>query len=116
MASLDGCSAYGGAALAGGQIVLLPCAAGVRRLDVAPPKEMHWRWQLTGIAGSPTVAGRAVYTLDLERGALVEASLDTGKEQARVDVGAVSRFATPVPVGRFVFVGTTTGVVAVTGG
>jgi hypothetical protein len=32
-----------------------------------------------------------------------------------VTVGTVTRFATPAPVGRFVFVGTTSAVVAVVG-
>jgi outer membrane protein assembly factor BamB len=115
VASVDGCNAYGGAALVGTQIVLLPCADGVRRLDVAAPDSMRWAWQLPGIAGSPTVAGSSVYSLDLQAGALVVASLDSGEIQGRLDVGAVSRFATPVPVGRHVYVGTTTGIVAVVG-
>ena len=37
------------------------------------------------------------------------------EEIARVDVGDTSRFATPVPAGGQVFVGTLTGVVAVRG-
>jgi len=114
VASLDGCAAYGGAATAGGQIVLLPCTDGVRRLDLSLDG-MRWGWRLSGVAGSPTVAGRSVYALDTDAGTLVEASLDTGRVRGRIDVGDVSRFATPVPVGRHVYVGTTTGIVAVAG-
>jgi outer membrane protein assembly factor BamB len=112
-ATLAGCTAFGGAAAAG-QIVILPCTDGIRRLDVAG-HSMRWDWQLSGVDGSPVVAGKRVYALDSGSGELVMAALGTGNSISRVSVGSVSRFATPVPVGSFVYVGTLNGVVAVRG-
>jgi outer membrane protein assembly factor BamB len=111
--TLDGCAAYGGAAVAG-TAVILPCADGIRRLDVRAGS-MHWRWRLSGVGGSPAVARTAVYSLDQSRGDLLLVALATGEVKGRVHVGAVSRFATPVPTGGAVYVGTTHGVVAVRG-
>ncbi|MDQ1697846.1 MAG: hypothetical protein QOJ03_3199, partial [Frankiaceae bacterium] len=51
-AALDGCAAYGGAALAGARTVLMPCSDGVRRLNLGA-HSMHWSWRLDGVAGSP---------------------------------------------------------------
>jgi outer membrane protein assembly factor BamB len=112
LSTLDGCAAYGGAAQIGTGVIL-PCSDGIRALRV-DGNRMSWAWQAT-VAGSPAIARDVVYALDLEAGALVQLDLDSGKEIARVDLGAVSRFATPVPVGDSVYVGTLDGVVAVRG-
>jgi outer membrane protein assembly factor BamB len=111
--TLSGCAAYGGAA-GGGQVLFLPCSDGIRRLDIGG-QESRWDWQVPGVAGSPVLAGRKVYSLDLESGELVEIDVDNGNVVTRIDVGSVSRFATPVPVGPQVFVGTLDGVVAIRG-
>lgn len=114
LSTLEGCAAYGGAASArAGGGVILPCADGIRALNVTGNR-MTWRWQ-AAVAGSPVIADDVVYSLDLESGALVQLDLDTGKERSRVDVGPVSRFATPVPVDDLVYVGTLDGVVAISG-
>ena len=76
---------------------------------------MSWQWQISGVDGSPVIAGGSVYALDTNSGELVMAALRTGNVQARVSVGSVTRFATPVPVGNKVYVGTDNGVVAVGG-
>ena len=111
--TLSGCSAYGGAAFAG-QLVILPCADGIRRLDVAGASS-RWDWQVPGVGGSPVIAGKRVYALNQDSGDLVEVDFDTGRVVTRINVGSVSRFATPVPVGSQVFVGTLNGVVAIRG-
>jgi hypothetical protein len=112
-ATLTGCAAYGGAA-AGGQFAILPCEDGIRRVDVGG-QSMQWTWQLSGVAGSPVMTNHRVYALDTGSGELVMAAAGTGRAISRVAVGSVSRFATPVPVGSFVYVGTLDGVVAVRG-
>jgi hypothetical protein len=112
-ATVTGCPAYGGAASAG-QVVFLPCDDGVRRLDVGQ-RSMRWGWRTAGVTGSPSLAGSAVYLVDQDRGDLVELRSDTGAIRARLHIGSVTRFATAVPVGRHVFVGTTSGVVAIGG-
>jgi len=111
--TLSGCAAYGGAA-GGGQVLFLPCSDGIRRLDVGG-QNARWNWQVPGVAGSPVLAGRKVYSLDLDSGELVEVNVDNGDVVTRIDVGSVSRFATPVPVGSQVFVGTLNGVAAIRG-
>jgi outer membrane protein assembly factor BamB len=113
VATKSGCAAYGGAANKG-SVVILPCDDGIRRLDVSG-HSMAWRWQISGVAGSPVIAGKRVYSLDTGSGELVEAGLANGNVVARVGVGSVTRFATPVPVGTKVYVGTDNGVVAVGG-
>jgi hypothetical protein len=76
---------------------------------------MRWRWSIPGVAGSPVLAGNVLYALDQNAGDLVMVVTQTGHVRARIQVGKVTRFATPVPFGTRVFVGTTSGVVAVRG-
>lgn len=113
VATLSGCASYGGAA-AGGQFAILPCTDGIRRLDTSG-HTMKWDWQVSGVAGSPVIAGLRVYAMDTDSGDLVMAALRSGKVLARMSIGGVTRFATPVPVGTKVYVGTDNGVVAVSG-
>lgn len=113
VATLTGCASYGGAA-GGSNFAILPCTDGIRRLD-SSGHTMSWQWQVSGVDGSPVIASGSVYALDTSSGELVMAALRTGNVQARVSVGSVTRFATPVPVGNKVYVGTDNGVVAVGG-
>ena len=108
---LDGCAGYGGAAVSG-TTVLMPCKDGVRALAVKGDS-MHWLWQRGSVSGSPAIGGTAGYAFD--DGNLVELSLATGRTINRVHVGDVTRFATPAPVGNYVLVGTTSGVMAIAG-
>jgi outer membrane protein assembly factor BamB len=109
---LDGCAGYGGGAVSG-STVLMPCKDGVRALQVQGD-HMRWLWQRDGVTGSPSIGGNAGYAFD--NGDLVELSLTTGHTMSRVHVGDVTRFATPAPVGSYVLVGTTSGVMAIVGG
>jgi outer membrane protein assembly factor BamB len=114
LASIDGCAGYGGAAI-DGTTAYLPCADGVRALSISDGSRLRWVWgPVTGLL-SPALANGVVYALDREHGALVELDARTGHRRAQIAVGAVTRFATPAPVGRYMFVGTTSGVVAVVG-
>jgi outer membrane protein assembly factor BamB len=112
--TLSGCAAYGGGAIAG-QLVVLPCSDGIRMLGLGGGSRAGWSWQISGVAGSPVIAGLRVYALDTDSGEMVMAGLRHGNVLARVSVGSVTRFATPVPVGDKVYVGTYNGVVAVGG-
>src|SRR3954469_2929579 len=111
--TLDGCAGFGGAAT-GGQVVVLPCTDGIRRLEVLGD-HMRWDWRLPDVGGSPLIVGDTVYTLSRDAGVLHAVDMKTGKVLARLDVGDVTRFATPAPAGRFIVVGTRTGLVAVAG-
>lgn len=108
----SGCAAFGGAAVRR-RTVYLPCSDGIRRLHVGS-RSLHWQWR-SGVIGSPALADGVVYVLDANSGDLDMLSARTGHVRARQSVGALTRFATPVPAGRYVFAGTVTGVVAVRG-
>jgi hypothetical protein len=111
LSSVDGCTGYGGAAVSA-TTVLMPCDEGVRALRV-DASGLHWQWRNSNLHGSPAIAGDAAYGFD--GGSLVEVALADGHERSRVHVGDVTRFATPAPIGRYVLVGTTSQLVAVTG-
>jgi outer membrane protein assembly factor BamB len=112
--SLDGCVAFGGAAVRGAT-AYLPCTSGLRAVTVQGAR-LRWGWQASGIPGSPVLAGDAVYVLDPQAERFHVLALGTGRQVAALDVGApISPFASP-PVadgGRTVLVPTMRGVVAV---
>ena len=114
--TLTVCSAYGGAAVSG-QNVYLPCADGLRQLQLSTssqPAKLLLGWKAPRqIAGSPVIGGDTVYTLDPVGGVLYALDAGTGAIRARFKVGAASRFATPTISGSTVFVGTMSGIAAV---
>jgi outer membrane protein assembly factor BamB len=114
VASIGGCAGFGGAAVAG-ETAYLPCSSGIRALGVRSTGRLHWLWGPVSGLLSPVLARGVVYALDQDGGRLVELDARTGHRRASIAVGDVTRFATPAPVGRFVYVGTTAGVVAVAG-
>jgi len=107
------CHAYGGAAVVG-STAFVPCNEGVQQLQVGPGGDLTLGWQANGVPGSPVVGGHTVYSLD-RSGTLYALDVETGQVRATVAVGATSRFATPTPYQGRVFIGTMTGIVAVTG-
>jgi len=112
--TLDGCAGFGGGATVG-QVVVLPCNDGIRRLDVLGD-HMQWGWRLPDVAGSPLIVGTTVYSLARDSGELYAVDAGTGRVLDRLDVGEVTRFATPAPTEHGLVVGTTSGVVAIRGG
>lgn len=115
LATVSGCPAYGGAAHVG-HTVLMPCkgANAVRALHVGR-HSMRWLWTASGVYSSPVVAGNKVYVADLNSGALKVLSLKTGHVTASVPVGSLPHFPSETVDGRFVLVGTLSGVTAVRG-
>lgn len=110
-AQLEGCAGFGGAAVLR-TTVYLPCTEGVLAVDTSDGR-LRTRWRAPAdVSGSPTVTGDTVWALAPDAGALVALDRDGGRELARVDVGSVNRFATPVPWRDLVFVGTLRGVLA----
>lgn len=114
VARIGGCAGYGGGAV-DGETAYLPCSTGVRALAVRSTGGLHWLWGPVSDLLSPVLVRGAVYALDQNGGRLVELDARTGHRRASIAVGTVTRFATPAPVGRFVYVGTESGVVAVAG-
>jgi len=107
------CHAYGGAAVVGSTI-FVPCNEGLQQLQVGPTASLTLGWQAVQVPGSPVVGGHTVYSLD-RGGTLYALDIETGQARATVTVGATSRFATPTLYQGRVFIGTMTGIVAVTG-
>jgi outer membrane protein assembly factor BamB len=107
------CASFGGAAALGSQ-VFVPCTDGVRQITIGPGASINLGWHAPSqITGSPIVGGHTVYSLD-PKGTLYALNAATGAIRASVPVGTTSRFATPTLSGNQVFVGTMTGVEAVT--
>jgi outer membrane protein assembly factor BamB len=107
------CTAFGGAALVG-SVLFVPCTDGLLQVQVGPGVSLTLGWQAPAqVTGSPVVGGHTVYSLD-PGGTLYALDIDSGNVRTKVSVGATSRFATPTLYQGHVFVGTLTGVVAVT--
>ncbi len=106
------CTSFGGAAALGSQ-VFVPCTDGLRQITIVGTS-INLGWHAPSqITGSPIIGGHTVYSLD-PKGTLYALNAATGAIRASVPVGTTSRFATPTLSGNQVFVGTMTGVEAVT--
>jgi outer membrane protein assembly factor BamB len=114
--TISACRAYGGAAVSG-QDVYIPCVDGLLQLQLATstqPAQLRLGWKAPRqILGSPVIGGDTVYGLDPYGGVLYALDAGTGSVRARFKVGTASRFATPTISGSIVFVGTMSGVAAV---
>ncbi len=107
------CTSFGGAALVS-SVLFVPCTDGLRQLQVGPGVSLTLGWQAPAqVTGSPVVGGHTVYSLD-PGGTLYALDIQSGNVRTTVSVGATSRFATPTLFEGRVFVGTLTGVVAIT--
>jgi len=107
----DLCNAFGGSATTG-SVIFVPCTNGVLQLTIGP-STITRGWQASGnINGSPIIGGHTVYSLG--GGAVHALDSQTGKEIAQADVGTTTRFATPTLSGNLIFVGTNSGISAVT--
>ena len=111
--TLTACVAFGGAAVSG-QSFFIPCTNGLQQLSVSGQR-VSLGWHAAGqITGSPIIGGQTIYSLDPNGGVLYALNVANGQVRAKVSVGAASRFATPSLSGRTLFIGTMTGIVAVT--
>jgi len=115
--SLNGCSAFGGAAHRG-RIVLMPCHNGIRALKVGK-HSLHWLWSAGGLYGSPVIAGNRVYlahgSTDHLLGFVSILSLSTGQTITTMPTAPLTHFPSEVVDGRYIFVPTLRGVTAVRG-
>ncbi len=115
IAQIDGCKAFGGAAVIG-RTVLLPCRgeSSIRALTVRA-HSLHWSWTASNLYASPVVAASMVYVADADSGDLVTLKLSTGAVVQRIHAGAMTHFPSCVVDGAMVFVPTLTGVTAFAG-
>ncbi|MER6895595.1 PQQ-binding-like beta-propeller repeat protein, partial [Amycolatopsis sp. NPDC000740] len=73
-------------------------------------------WRAAASAnGSPTVGGGAVWVVDYNTGDLYALSPADGTVRSQINLGTVPHFASPTLSGDHAYVGTMTGVVAVSG-
>ncbi len=111
---LDG--AYGGSAVLGA-VVYVPCVGGLTAVDTAGDHvAVRWRGP-AGTSGSPVLGGGAVWVLGLNSGRLYELDPQSGAVDQQISLGggALPHFASPSLAGNLILVGTTTGVIAVSG-
>jgi outer membrane protein assembly factor BamB len=107
------CRAFGGSAVRG-STVIVPCVEGIRQVQVGPGAHMTVGWQAPPhITGSPVIGGHTVYSLD-PNGTLYALNIQDGSVVTMLPIDATSRFATPTLSAAMLFVGTLSGVVAVT--
>lgn len=113
--TLSVCGAFGGSAVVG-QSAYVPCTDGVRQLTLSSDgSHIVKGWHASSaIKGSPVVGGNTLYSMDAADGVLYALNITTGNIRTQVSVGQASRFATPTIWQKTVFVGTLSGIVAVT--
>jgi outer membrane protein assembly factor BamB len=115
VAVLPGCAGYGGMAWdTTEQAAFVPCRDGLARVGVGPTTlRLDWK-AAAHIAGSPVVGHGVVWSVDASGGRLYALDEATGAVVADAEVGATSRFASPVLTGETVLVPTLVGVSALT--
>ena len=107
------CRAFGVSAVTG-STVYMPCTDGVSRVNVSSDGSFTKIWTAAGIPGSPVAGPGALYALGGQSGSRLYAlNGRTGGVLGSVAVGNTNRFATPMLTGNKLYVGTLTGVVAV---
>jgi DNA-binding beta-propeller fold protein YncE len=107
------CPPFGGAAVSGATIYL-PCNDRVRSATLDSAGRLTVGWQgPSGTAGSPVLAGGAVWVVDYDGGLLYLLSPADGHVVAEPEIGLAPHFASPTVAGGRGYVGTMTGVVSV---
>jgi len=108
------CEPFGGAAVRGSTIYL-PCNDRVRSATLDSAGRLAPGFEgPSGTAGSPVLAGGAVWVVDYDAGLLYLLSPADGHVVAQQAIGTAPHFASPTVAGGRGFVGTMTGVVCVT--
>ncbi|HEY3896195.1 MAG TPA: PQQ-binding-like beta-propeller repeat protein [Pseudonocardiaceae bacterium] len=109
------CQAFGGSAV-DGSTVYVPCNDNTRAVDVDPASGLRVRWTAPVPSdGSPVVGGGAVWVTDTDHGVLYALDPATGTPRQQIDVGDLPHFASPTLARDHAYLGTTTGVTAITG-
>jgi outer membrane protein assembly factor BamB len=108
------CQAFGVSAVTG-STVYLPCTNGVSRVEVTTSGTFHKVWTANGINGSPVAGPGAIYSV--MNGTLYALSGRNGATLGALALGSsTTRFTTPAMAGNKVYVGTRSGLTAVTVG
>jgi polyvinyl alcohol dehydrogenase (cytochrome) len=109
------CHAFGGASVVA-DVVYVPCTDGTRavRVDQNGGQRVLWRSPM-GAPGSPVVGG-GVWMVDYDGGVLFVLDPATGDVRARISIGRAPHFASPTLSAGHAYIGTLTGVTAVSAG
>ncbi|MDQ2884488.1 MAG: PQQ-binding-like beta-propeller repeat protein [Chloroflexota bacterium] len=107
-------SAMGGTATLGLQ-VFVPCSDGIRQIQVSPDAHMTMGWHAPShVTMPPVIEGHTLYSLSSD-GSLHALNVDTGTQRTQLNLNTtLPHFVTPTVSGNQVFVGTMSGVIAVT--
>ena len=114
---LNLCVGWGTAAVSG-NTVYVPCRDGpMRDVTIGANGTPHpgWTAATSGATGSPATGGGALWTVDYRAGVLYALNPATGAVRSQVQIGPAPNFAAPSLSGSRAYVGTSTGVVAVSG-
>jgi PQQ-like domain len=104
------CQAFGVSAVVGNS-VFMPCTDGLSRVEVNARGQFRRVWHIPGVTSSPVAGNGALYSV---ASSSLRAVSGAGKQLGSIALGSTTtRFATPALAGNKVFVGTTTGVVAI---
>ena len=107
------CRAFGGAAV-DGDTAYVPCPDGVRAVQVDTGGQLHVRWRAAvPAAGSPVLGGGALWVVDYDGGVLYALDPGTGRVRQQLPIGGAPHFASPTLGRGQAYVGTLTGVTAV---
>jgi outer membrane protein assembly factor BamB len=109
------CRSYGGSST-DANVIYLPCTDGTRAVAISANGTPSVRWHATVTpAGSPTVGGGAVWVVDYETGVLYALDTADGHVRGQLFIDVAPHFASPTLSGSRAYVGTMSGVVAVSG-
>jgi outer membrane protein assembly factor BamB len=107
------CQAFGGSAVTG-STAYVACSDSLRAVDIDPAGGLKVRWTTAVPAdGSPVLGGGAVWVTDTDRGILYALDPASGTPRQQIDVGALPHFASATLAADHVYLGTTSGVVAI---
>ncbi len=109
------CQSFGGTAVTG-NTVYVPCTDGIRAVSVAGGQiAILWHAAATAAKGPPVLGGGAVWSVAWGAGTLYALNPTSGATLSSIAIGSVPHFATPMLSGGIAFIGTLTGVVAISG-
>jgi hypothetical protein len=113
------CAAFGGSAVSGDTVYVSCRDGGVHAVRIDATGRPSVVWQAGGAAaaatGSPVLGGGALWVVDSDAGILYALDQGTGAVRQQMDIGAAPHFASPTLAGGNAYVGTLSGVVAVSG-
>jgi polyvinyl alcohol dehydrogenase (cytochrome) len=109
------CSAFGGASVVG-DTVYVPCPDGTRAVRVDAAGRQHVLWHAAVAAPGSPVVGGGIWVVDYDAGILFVLDPATGDARTRISIGKAPHFASPTLSAGRAYIGTLTGVTAVTAG